>query len=130
MKILKIQFPASSKVYSYLLDLKTTIIPKAGDILQRTDGCYGKRTYTTKLKVVDVQEVSALPKIVTSVIKIQDLKLNCLISRLNTGVISPSSDSSSSAKAEGKGDEQKKSLSPEDFYKAFYQAVIMKYHRK
>ena len=83
MKIIKIQF-ASPKIYTYLLDYKTKVVPKVGDVLRHFNGATRYKSYFTQLNVVDVQEVDVLPPMVTTVINIKSSSLECDIYRLCT----------------------------------------------
>ena len=76
MKIIKIQFTGTEKVYSYLLNAGTAVFPKVNDIIHRVDGCrrrYGY--YSTKAKVIQIEEVRRLPEYVTSAITVLNNKL-------------------------------------------------------
>ena len=98
MYILTISFNSSPKQYQYLLDLNTKIVPKVGDTLQRIEGCYGKSKYSTELHVVSIKEANVLPNIVTSVIVINNSKLECVTHTLSTKTIETLRASSTSEK--------------------------------
>lgn len=86
MKIIKIQF-GSPKVYTYLLDFKVKEVPKKGDILKHIAGATEKGPYYDNVKVIDVQEVDALPEIVTSVVRIWGKHRQCDFCKLKTETI-------------------------------------------
>ena len=82
LTILKISF-GTPKIYSYLLDPRTTVSLKNNDVLRRFYGCDKKGCYYTRLTVVDMEMGDVLPSAVTAVIHITDEKsLACSISHL------------------------------------------------
>lgn len=84
LTILKISF-GSPKIYSYLLDSRSSSKIKTGDILKKSSGCDSRGCYYTQLKVVDVLSTDILPSAVTAVIHIKDNKtLECSVSYLTT----------------------------------------------
>ena len=76
MKIIKIQF-SSPKIYSYLLDAKTPVFPKAGDVLKQFQGCSHTKAYYTPLNVIEIVEVATLPSFVTAMISVKNKELEC-----------------------------------------------------
>lgn len=84
LTILKISF-GPPKTYSYLLDSRSGIKIKTGDVLKQFRGCGSRGCYHTQLKVVDVLSTDVLPSTVTAVIHIKDAKtLECSVSYLTT----------------------------------------------
>ena len=82
LTILKISF-GPPKLYSYLLDSRSSSKIKTGDILKKFVGCDSRGCYYTQLKVMDVLSTDVLPSAVTAVIHIKDVKtLECSVSYL------------------------------------------------
>lgn len=82
LTILKISF-GPPKTYSYLLDSRSGVRIKTGDILKKFTGCDSRGCYYTQLKVVDVSSTDVLPSAVTAVIHIKDARtLECSVSHL------------------------------------------------
>lgn len=86
MKIIKIQF-SSPKIYSYLLDAKSPVSPKAGDVLKQFTGCSLTKAYYTSLNVIEIVEVATLPSFVTAMISVKNKELECNVCTLSEAAL-------------------------------------------
>ena len=84
MKIIKIQFPSSPKIYSYLLNAGSVVFPKKGDKIYLPEGCSKNNKFMTEVLIHSIEEVRYLPKNITSSITVLNLKLECNVFKLNS----------------------------------------------